>query len=313
MMSILGAKAEDMEEILKGLGYRAETKPAAEVTARLEALDQSARDAAAAAEAAKAAAAAQAAEAVETEAQAAAEESQPEAAESSEAATSGPASGGDPASEAEPGDAESQQAPAAEAIAPDASEAAQPVTDETVAQDTDAPASPEPEEAAAQGGAEDASEADAPATEKVEGGVFSGEEGTTTVGTATGPLSTEESAEAEEPKPVLLWRPARFERGPRHEHQRGHGKGRHQGGAANANVRRDERDAGHRRVGQQEKPGRPDGDGKGRNRHRKGAPGEARNGNGKPAFQKPREERPVRFDPDSPFAKLAALRDQLKK
>ena len=28
---------------------------------------------------------------------------------------------------------------------------------------------------------------------------------------------------------------------------------------------------------------------------------------------KPREERPQRFDPDSPFAKLAALRDQLKK
>ena len=28
---------------------------------------------------------------------------------------------------------------------------------------------------------------------------------------------------------------------------------------------------------------------------------------------KPREEAPVRFDPDSPFAKLAALRDQLKK
>jgi ATP-dependent RNA helicase SUPV3L1/SUV3 len=26
-----------------------------------------------------------------------------------------------------------------------------------------------------------------------------------------------------------------------------------------------------------------------------------------------REERPVRVDPDSPFAKLAALRDQLKK
>ena len=36
----------------------------------------------------------------------------------------------------------------------------------------------------------------------------------------------------------------------------------------------------------------------------------------KPVFQarpKPREEAPVRFDPDSPFAKLAALRDQLKK
>ncbi len=38
------------------------------------------------------------------------------------------------------------------------------------------------------------------------------------------------------------------------------------------------------------------------------------NKGGKPHFkQKPREERPVRFDPDSPFAKLAALRDQLKK
>ncbi|RWF69826.1 MAG: helicase, partial [Mesorhizobium sp.] len=37
-------------------------------------------------------------------------------------------------------------------------------------------------------------------------------------------------------------------------------------------------------------------------------------GGSKPAFQgKPREERPQRFDPDSPFAKLAALRDQLKK
>jgi ATP-dependent RNA helicase SUPV3L1/SUV3 len=53
--------------------------------------------------------------------------------------------------------------------------------------------------------------------------------------------------------------------------------------------------------------GRPDW--KGNRQDGKGnAPG------GKPAFQgKPREERPQRFDPDSPFAKLAALRDQLKK
>jgi ATP-dependent RNA helicase SUPV3L1/SUV3 len=29
--------------------------------------------------------------------------------------------------------------------------------------------------------------------------------------------------------------------------------------------------------------------------------------------RKPREERPTKIDPDSPFAKLAALRDQLKK
>ncbi|MDN5925919.1 MAG: helicase [Hyphomicrobiales bacterium] len=305
MMSILGAKAEDMEEILKGLGYRAEAKPAAEVAARLEALDQAARDAAAAAEAAKAAAA-QAAETVEAVAQASGQESKPEAAEGGEAATADPASEAEPA--ADTGDAENRQAPAAEAIAPDASEAAEPATDETVTQGTDAPASPKPPEAEAN----DASEAAAPATEKAGGDTLSGEEDVPTVVVATEPASTEEGMVAEEPKPILLWRPARFERGPRHEHQRG-GKGRHQGGGANADVRRDERDAGHRRAGQQEKPGRHDGDGKSRNRHRKGAPGEARNGTGKPAFQKPREERPVRFDPDSPFAKLAALRDQLKK
>src|SRR5690606_35991075 len=42
MMSILGATAEDMEEILKGLGYRAEPKPAEEIEARLAGLDEEA-------------------------------------------------------------------------------------------------------------------------------------------------------------------------------------------------------------------------------------------------------------------------------
>ncbi|RWE83499.1 MAG: helicase, partial [Mesorhizobium sp.] len=68
--------------------------------------------------------------------------------------------------------------------------------------------------------------------------------------------------------------------------------------------RRDGKPQGERSDRRESRPdwkgGRPEGKG--------GAPG------GKPAFQpKPREERPVRFDPDSPFAKLAALRDQLKK
>ena len=49
MMSILGANADDIEEILKGLGYRSEAKPADEVKERLEALDQAAREAAQAA------------------------------------------------------------------------------------------------------------------------------------------------------------------------------------------------------------------------------------------------------------------------
>ncbi|TIM25610.1 MAG: helicase, partial [Mesorhizobium sp.] len=71
-----------------------------------------------------------------------------------------------------------------------------------------------------------------------------------------------------------------------------------------AGERRDGKPQGERPDRRESRPdwkgGRPDGKG--------GAPG------GKPAFQpKPREERPVRFDPDSPFAKLAALRDQLKK
>ncbi|MGO4842740.1 hypothetical protein AB4144_61765, partial [Rhizobiaceae sp. 2RAB30] len=60
MMSILGATADDMEEILKGLGYRGEPKPAAEVTAKLAAIDPAANAAVLAKAAAQAAAAADA-------------------------------------------------------------------------------------------------------------------------------------------------------------------------------------------------------------------------------------------------------------
>ena len=69
MMSILGANAEDIEEILKGLGYRAEPRPAAQVEARLERIDAEAKAAmqakteAAKAEAARTAADAEAARA----------------------------------------------------------------------------------------------------------------------------------------------------------------------------------------------------------------------------------------------------------
>ncbi|TJW78726.1 MAG: helicase, partial [Mesorhizobium sp.] len=98
MMSILGATADDMEEILKGLGYRAEPKPAVEVKARLEAQDSAAREAAAAkqtaeeqAEQAKAAEAAIA----DTAAEAPADSSEPDAV--AEAAADGSA---EPAAEA---------------------------------------------------------------------------------------------------------------------------------------------------------------------------------------------------------------------
>jgi ATP-dependent RNA helicase SUPV3L1/SUV3 len=308
MMSILGAKAEDMEEILKGLGYRAEAKPAAEVTARLEALDRAAREAAEAEAAAKAAAeAARIAASAEAEAQVATEGTQPETAKGGEVAISGPMAEAETITDAD--NPESQQV--AEAAAPHGEEFAQPVTEEAATEATDAPASPALTEGMAQDGANDASAAATPATENVESHALLNGEGDTSVAVATEPAPSEAGPEAEEPKPVLLWRPARFERGPRHQHHRGHGKVQHQGGANTDGNRRDEREGGNRRFQRKGKPGRFDGDGAGRNGYRK----EAHDGprKGKQAFNKPREERPVRFDPDSPFAKLAALRDQLKK
>ncbi len=65
MMSILGANADDMEEILKGLGYRSDARPAAAVKARIAEIDQAAR---AAAEAAAAKAEADRAAALQAEA-----------------------------------------------------------------------------------------------------------------------------------------------------------------------------------------------------------------------------------------------------
>ena len=66
MMSILGANADDMEEILKGLGYRSDARPAAAVKARIAEIDEAARRShRAKAEAEKAAAQAEAAAVVE--------------------------------------------------------------------------------------------------------------------------------------------------------------------------------------------------------------------------------------------------------
>jgi ATP-dependent RNA helicase SUPV3L1/SUV3 len=268
MMSILGAKAEDMEEILKGLGYRAEAKPAAEVTTRLEAIDRAQREAAEAEQAAKAAAEAQAAEAAEAEA-AAVEDRQVGA------------------------EAAQMEAPQADDIATESAAAlTSPSTGEIAEQgeasvgDTSEPAS-----------AGEAAGTDAPADE---------------------PAPSEASAEAEEPKPILLWRPARFERGPRHHRERGKDH-RHPAGADADASRRQDGAQGRRRFDHKGKPGRSEaaGDGEHRNSRRKGrheGPHEPPH-KGKPGFhaKPPREERPPRFDPDSPFAKLAALRDQLKK
>ncbi|BCG92403.1 DEAD/DEAH box helicase [Mesorhizobium sp. 131-2-1] len=347
MMSILGATADDMEEILKGLGYRAEPKPAAEVKARLEAQDNAAREAAAAKlaaeEAAKAAlAVAAAAEAaVEAGAGAPAEGSEPDtdAAVVSDVAVSSDAT--------VDVSAESVTEMVAEPVAEEALEAPAtheaPFVAESVAEEpADAAPAAEPEAEAQTAEvhvvAGEPVAQDPPAAEAV-----SAEPAATTE-------AGETASEAEEPKPVLLWRQGRFEQRPRHRHDnRRDNRPRNgqaaQGGRTDApgeaagqpggrpnEGRRDQRDgagkprfdrskfkprpqgeAGERREGkpQGERPdrrdGRPDWKG-GRQDGKGGAQG------GKPAFQtKPRDERPARFDPDSPFAKLAALRDQLKK
>ncbi|MBZ9735834.1 helicase [Mesorhizobium sp. CA18] len=310
MMSILGATADDMEEILKGLGYRSEAKPAAEVKAKLDALDDAAREAAAAKLAAdNAARAAREAEAqaaaTDTVAEATVESSEPAAAEAPAEAVAEVA--------VEPATAEPAEAPAA-------------VTEEAAA-------------------VEDAAAVDiAAAPESAE----SADALTSPHHQVEGSAGGEAPAEAEEPKPVLLWRQARFDhQRPRHRHDnrrdnrpRGAQPARETGAASGQpgdrpaqEGRREQREGagkprfdrskfkprpetGDRREGAERREGKPQGerregrpDWKGGRQDGKGnAPG------GKPAFQgKPREERPQRFDPDSPFAKLAALRDQLKK
>ncbi|MBX9465681.1 MAG: helicase [Aquamicrobium sp.] len=241
MMSILGATADDMEEILKGLGYRAEAKPAAEVQARLNAFDSAERARVAAAQAA-----ADAAKhvAVDTPAEASAEEPSADAATVSE---------GEAAADVAPVEPAGDSGSVSEAT-PAATIEEQP--------------------------AEEASNAPAAA-------------------------SAEDEAVVEEPKPILLWRPVRHDgrqrhgrgRGaPNHGPNQGKGEQRREGGERQGRGG-DGRDRGKKFKGKGE--GRPD-----RREERRG--GERPGG-------KPREERPAKIDPDSPFAKLAALREQLKK
>lgn len=237
MLSILGATPDDMEEILKGLGYRADSVKPEEAAAFL-------------------AAQAPAAAATETPVEAAAETSDEHDADASDESET-------PAAAAETPTAETTEAPAAV-------------------------------EAAAEG-------------------------------------------EAVEAKPVLLWRP-----GSRHDNQRQgghrHGGERHQGGERQGERQdRGERRGGDRNRGQQAgergergerrdggRGGRPDQgkggrDGKpqGGNRPDRGDHrGERNDRSAKPQQAKfearpPRKEKPI--DPDSPFAKLAALKEQLKK
>ncbi|MDX8519119.1 helicase-related protein [Mesorhizobium dulcispinae] len=322
MMSILGATADDMEEILKGLGYRPEPKPAAEVKAKLDALDTAAREATAAKLAAEEAArAAQAAEVPSADAAGDTVADSETATEANAEAVADTA--GEPATEVavEPVSEQQPQTGTVDEAAPAPEQA------------DEAPTSPSMEEVAARSdagdGAGDAANADsADAPHEGEG-------------------NTAEAPAEEEPKPILLWRQARFDhQRPRHRHDnrrdnrpRGQAARDGQPGATGGQPgdrpahegRRDQREgAGKPRFDRSKFKPRPERDGERRDGKPQGERPDRREGRpdwkgnrqdgkgnasaGKPAFQgKPREERPQRFDPDSPFAKLAALRDQLKK
>jgi ATP-dependent RNA helicase SUPV3L1/SUV3 len=324
MMSILGANADDMEEILKGLGYRAEPKPAADVKAKLDALDQAARDSAAKAEADKAEAAAKA----QAEAEAAA------VAESTLAALEIPEGSAEVAA---PVLVEAVAEVAGDAVHADALEAAseeEPAEAAAVETPFSSPLAGEVSAEQTEGGAEEVAML-------AESGVANSDAAPVTAASETAAPS---EVPAEEPKPILLWRPGRFDRQPagRHERRR-HGQGA-PGSAqptdqAAGRPARDERQRGRpafqgrRDAEGGESAGKPkfdrsrykgppkpageagQGDGGrregGRPDFRKGKPQDSRGP--KPAFQsQPREERPAKIDPLSPFAKLAALRDQLQ-
>jgi ATP-dependent RNA helicase SUPV3L1/SUV3 len=261
MLSILGATQDDIEEILKGLGYRADAVPAEEAQAHLAGL-----------------------EAAQVEAAGGTSEGPKVEVVVSRTAADRPLKPAAPAQDPS-APAETPEDTTAEA----SSDAAQtPVADNTAAQ---------PAEAAAEGaaGEPEASQGDAAKADTAE--------------------------EAEAPRPVLLWRPGGRQdgqRGPRTAP--GEGRGRRDGG--NRNARSGEKQDGEGSADAEGRPnrghrGKPGHQGKGGpGRGGKGGPGN-KSGHGGDANRGGRNDRPQRkekpIDPDSPFAALAALRDQLKK
>lgn len=242
MLSILGATQDDIEEILKGLGYRADTVPPEEAVAHLAALD------AAHAEKTTSADAAATAEAAVSQTEAAGAPSETNDDAPVEVATE-------------------SEATAAEAAMPAETEPEAPAVELATSVDVKGTEVPAAAETATAEGAQDGQSADA----------------------------VEEPTE--EPKPVLLWRPAS-----RADHARGgHQQRDRSGRPAHGEGRRG--GAPGKGGGFKGKGGKHDG-----NEH-----GERKKHAGKPQHSQrpPRKEKPI--DPDSPFAKLAALKEQLKK
>ncbi|MEP4256941.1 MAG: helicase, partial [Nitratireductor sp.] len=127
-----------------------------------------------------------------------------------------------------------------------------------------------------------------------------------------GAAQTEADAGTGEPKLVTLWRPGRTggnrNRSGRdgaarkHRHAAGEGDGRQR---FNKHAKGDQAQGGRAKSG-------GDGDGAGKP-GRKGGGNRRGGGKDKPHFTPRRDDKRDRVDPDSPFAKLAALKEQLKK
>ncbi len=270
MLSILGATPDDMEEILKGLGYRSDSVKAEEAAAHLAAQNV---------ETAKV-------EAVETPASG--ESVEAAAAEAVVATT--PESGAAERSEAE---AASENASAPETVD-------EPAKQESVATEA---------VAATAADADDKVEAEAVAA----------------VDPAAAATDAVPEDEAVEEKFVLLWRPGGRSDNQRSDQQRhGHRRERQHGGRTDEKTERpasdkaQPREARDNRRERDQKDGRNDkfkGKGKG-NERGENRGGKRQDDHGKNQPQRfeakpPRKEKPI--DPDSPFAKLAILKEQMKK
>ena len=137
----------------------------------------------------------------------------------------------------------------------------------------------------------------------------------------TKPAPKGDGEETEEPKPILLWRPARFEQRPRHHRQDNRQRRGQRDGAAAADgkaqddrtrrdgdrpqrsdVRPPRENGGKERFERGKFRGKPNADGQ-RPDRRDNRPGDKGGFQGKQPFQArpPREERPVRVDPEFAF------------
>lgn len=286
MMSILGATAEDMEEVLKGLGYRADGIEAGTVEAEIQRLDAEIKTAEAAS---RAEAERKAAEAVAT-----LETPQPQDESGDAPATSEAA--GEPAEE-QPA-AESSDGSTAETVVP-----VMAVASEEVA---------EGEPAASMADPVAVTDETPAATSSVESPVAE----TAPDETVVGEPASESDGEPTAPKLVQVWRPQRA--GGRAGHRQGQrGKGRETGGGAAAPERGQRFGKGDQKSdggteNERQAKGRPNRDWKERGERKEGGGGR-RFDKPQTSYNKPVQARPQRVDPDSPFAKLAALKDKLGK